>query len=91
MTSRGASGGVVVTLYTREGCHLCDEARAAMMPIVARAGASMREVDIDDDADLRAKYNESVPVIFVGENFFARYRVDAEKFEQTLRSASGTI
>ena len=83
-----ASGGVVVTLYTREGCHLCDEAKAVMARILARVGGTLREVDIDDDAELRTKYNESVPVIFVGEDFFARYRVDAEKFERALANVS---
>ncbi len=83
-----ASGGVVVTLYTREGCHLCDEAKAVMAPMLARVGGTLREVDIDDDAALRTKYNESVPVIFVGEDFFARYRVDVEKFEKALANVS---
>jgi glutaredoxin len=78
------AGRVVVTLYTREGCQLCDEAKAAMLPVVTRAGAEFREIDIDDDAELRAMYNDSVPVIFVGADFFARYRVDAKKFEKAL-------
>ena len=69
MTAASASGGVVVTLYTREGCHLCDEAKAVMAPILARVGASLWEVDIDGDGELRAKYNESVPVIFVARTF----------------------
>jgi glutaredoxin len=78
---------VVVTLYAREGCHLCDEARAAMLPLIHRGGAELREVDIDDDTQLRAMYNESVPVIFVGADFFARYRVDAQKFAKALQGA----
>jgi glutaredoxin len=80
---------VVVTLYTREGCHLCDEAKAAMLPAIAQHKAELREIDIDDDGDLRAMYNDSVPVIFVGADFFARYRVDAEKFDQALRRRRG--
>lgn len=75
---------LVVTLYTREGCHLCDEANAVMLPIIARHEAELREIDIDDDAELRAMYNDSVPVIFVGADFFARHRVDAAKFEKAL-------
>lgn len=78
---------VVVTLYTREGCHLCDEARAAMLPLIQLTGAELCEIDIDDDAELRAIYNESVPVIFVGVDFFARYRVDAQKFAGALETA----
>jgi glutaredoxin len=81
------AGRVIVTLYTREGCHLCDEARAAMAPAIVRTGAELREIDIDDDAELRAMYNDSVPVIFVGADFFARYRVEAKKFENALEVA----
>ena len=81
------AGRVVVTLYTREGCHLCDEAKAAVLPVVMHAGAEFREIDIDDDAELRAMYNDSVPVIFVGADFFARYRVDVKKLEKALETA----
>jgi glutaredoxin len=84
-----AHPGVVVTLYTRAGCHLCDEAKAAMMPVLRRFRGELREIDIDGDADLRAMYNESVPVIFVGTDFFARFRVDAKAFEAALAEASG--
>jgi glutaredoxin len=83
----GDAARVIVTLYTREGCHLCDEAKAAIVPIIARHHAELREIDIDDDAELRAMYNDSVPVIFVGADFFSRYRVDAQKFEKALQAA----
>jgi glutaredoxin len=83
----GEAGRLVVTLYAREGCHLCEEAKAVMLPLIEREGAELREVDIDDDADLRAVYNESVPVIFVGAEFFARYRVDTQKFAEALEAA----
>jgi glutaredoxin len=85
--STSQAARVVVTLYTREGCHLCDEAKAAMLPHIRRANAELREIDIDDDSELRAMYNESVPVIFIEADFFARYRVDAQKFAQALQQA----
>lgn len=71
-----AASPLVVTLYTREGCHLCDEAKAVMLPIIAR-----------HEAELRAMYNDFVPVIFIGADFFARYHVDAAKFEKALSGA----
>ena len=48
-----------VVLYTRGGCHLCDEAKMALK----RAGLAAREVDIDSDPDLQKRYNECVPVV----------------------------
>jgi glutaredoxin len=81
-----------VTLYTREGCHLCDEAKTVMMPLLSQFGAPLHEIDIDDDPVLRERYTNDVPVIFVGAQFFAKHRIDAaslrRKLEQTAEPAS---
>jgi len=50
---------VQVVLYTRRGCHLCDEALA----LLERHGLSPRLVDIDAQPALRERYNECVPVV----------------------------
>ncbi|HEV2490295.1 MAG TPA: glutaredoxin family protein [Candidatus Acidoferrales bacterium] len=76
-----------VTLYTRPGCHLCDQAREAMLPIVREFGASLREVNIDDDADLRELYTNDVPVVFLGSREVARHRVAAARFRRALEEA----
>jgi hypothetical protein len=53
----------VVTLYTRPDCHLCDEAREAILAL-HRNGASFRleEVNIESDPKLHAAYRERIPV-----------------------------
>jgi glutaredoxin len=76
-----------VTMYTREGCHLCEEAKAAMLPILQALGASLQEVDIDDDPTLRARYTNDVPVIFIGPHFFAQHRIDAARLRRHLENA----
>src|SRR2546428_59596 len=48
-----------IVLYTRRGCHLCDEALA----VLVRHGLRPRLVDIDADPQLVARYNECVPVV----------------------------
>ena len=78
-----------VTLYTREGCHLCDEAKSAMAPVLAQFGAKLTEVDVDDDPILRERYTNDVPVIFVGREFFAKHRVDAAPLKRKLEQAPG--
>jgi glutaredoxin len=65
-----------VTMYTREGCHLCDEAKAAMAPLLLEFGAKLREVDIDDDPVHFERYTDDVPVIFIGGQLFAQHRID---------------
>ena len=56
----------LVTLYARPGCHLCDEARDAIVALreeVARF--ELREVNIEQDDGLLARYLERIPVVEV--------------------------
>ena len=53
-----------VVLYTRPGCHLCDEARVLLSSMRGSPPAfEVREVDIDSDDRLLAAYLERIPVI----------------------------
>lgn len=56
----------VVTLYGRNGCHLCEEARAGLVGL-RRAGArfELREVDIEGNDELLRRMLETIPVIEV--------------------------
>jgi glutaredoxin len=76
-----------VTLYTRPGCHLCDEAKAAIAPILREFGAVLREVNVDEDAVLKERYGWDVPVIFIGQGKAAKHRVDLAQFRRQLRDA----
>jgi glutaredoxin len=82
-----AAGPRDVTLYTREGCHLCDAAKAAMAPILKELGGRLREVDIDADPVLRQRYNDDVPVIFIGSHEAARHRLEPDAFRRELQQA----
>ncbi|MCL4523145.1 MAG: glutaredoxin family protein [Acidobacteria bacterium] len=78
---------IEVTLYTRQGCHLCEEAKAQMAPLLREFGARLREVDIDADESLRALYDVDVPVIFLGERKVAKHRLDLAQFRRQLERA----
>lgn len=78
---------LVVTLYTRPGCHLCDEAKLQMAPALAEFGARLREVNIDADPQLRELYNLDVPVIFVADRKVAKHRIDPAQFRRQLLEA----
>jgi glutaredoxin len=84
-----AAGARDVTLYTRPGCHLCEEAKAVMGPLIAEFGARLREVNIDDDAMLRERYGLDVPVIFLGARKVAKHRVDVRQLRRRLEEARG--
>jgi glutaredoxin len=81
------AGPLDVTLYTRPGCHLCDEAKKQMEPLLAACGASLREVNIDADPVLRARYDWDVPVIFLGARKIAKHRIDLAQFRRQLEEA----
>jgi glutaredoxin len=73
-----------ITLYTREGCHLCDEARVAIIPLLREFGATLREVDIDDDPVLHDRYTNDVPVIFLGSQIVGQHRADLARLRKQL-------
>lgn len=68
----------VVTLYGREGCHLCDEARDVLEALRARAAFELEEVDIESDPALHARYLERIPVVAVDGEELSDFFVDAE-------------
>src|SRR5260370_11790542 len=72
-----SSGPRVVTLYTRPGCHLCEEAKALIAPMLRELGATLREVNIDEDDPLRERYVVAIPVIFICARKAAKHGLDA--------------
>jgi glutaredoxin len=76
-----------VTLYTRPGCHLCDEAKSAIVPLLREFGAALREVNIDNDPVLQERYGWDIPVIFIGQKKAAKHRVDLVQFRRQLQDA----
>jgi glutaredoxin len=72
-----------ITLYSRPGCHLCEEARAVIERVCADLGETYAEVSIDDDPTLRERFGEEIPVTFVDGRQHDFWRVD----ERRLRTA----
>ena len=54
---------MIVTLYSRPGCHLCDEAREALDRVRAQAPFTVDEINIETDNKLHARYLERIPVV----------------------------
>jgi glutaredoxin len=73
-----------VTLYGRAGCHLCDDARAALERVRANRPFELAEVDIERDDALLARYLERIPVVALdGEELFDFF-VDEEALARKL-------
>ena len=77
-----------VTLYTRRGCHLCEEARAAIDSARGQSPFEYEEVDIDSDPRLRELYNEEVPVIAIDGAKAFKYRLTAADLLRKLAAHS---
>jgi len=75
-----------VTLYTRAGCHLCDDARKVLDSARARAEFELEILDIDADQELRRLYNEEVPVIAIDGIKAFKYRLTQDEFLKKLRA-----
>jgi glutaredoxin len=74
----------VLTVYGKPGCHLCDEARAAVRDVLAGRGVDVREVDVTLDPVLERRYGERIPVVALdGEELFD-YVVDADVLRERL-------
>ncbi len=74
----------LVTLYTRQGCCLCDDAKLVLAEARRRSVFEYQEVDIDADPDLRRKYNDEVPVIAIDGAKAFKYRVDLKDLLRRL-------
>jgi glutaredoxin len=78
--------GPVVTVYSRQGCHLCAEAER-LVAVVAAGRAEVRVVDVDEDPVLVERYTVRVPVVAVDGVEVAELVVDAEAVERALARA----
>src|SRR5688572_10339690 len=78
---------VSVVVYSRPGCHLCDEAK----DVIETAGCSDRftleEVNIESDNELLRKYRYDIPVVTIDGVEAFKHRVDREQFRMRVQSA----
>ncbi|MDB4931408.1 MAG: glutaredoxin family protein [Myxococcaceae bacterium] len=74
-----------VTLYTRRGCHLCDDARVVLDAVRAAHPFELAVVDVDGDPALVARYTDEVPVVAVDGRTAFRYRLTADALLARLR------
>ena len=74
-----------VVLYTRRGCHLCDDAHA----LLVKHGLHPTAVDVDGDPALQERFNECVPVVEIDGRIRFRGRVDAVLLRRLLAGREG--
>ncbi len=73
-----------VRLYTREGCHLCQEAGLALERLRDEFNLAVELVDIDGDDGLRARYGNAIPVIVIDDRISFSAPIDEARLRQAL-------
>ena len=73
-----------ITLYSKPGCHLCDEAREVIARVCAEVGTSYDVVDITTSMELINAYGEQIPVTFVDGRQHDFWRVDEARLRKAL-------
>ena len=73
-----------VQLYSKPGCHLCDDARLVIARVCADLGEDFTVVDVDADPDLQDRFGDEVPVTFVDGRQHDFWRVDADRLRSAL-------
>ena len=75
-----------LTLFTREHCHLCDDAHAVLERMRARLPFELAVIDLDHEADpeKRKLYDWEVPVVELEGRKIMKYRIDERRLERLL-------
>ena len=81
---------IALTIYSRPGCHLCDEMKTTLERAVERSALDVRieEIDISSDAALEARYGTEIPVLLVNGKKAAKYRISEFELARLLRSSA---
>ena len=73
----------LLTLYQRDGCHLCEDMLQALAPWSERL--QLRLVDVDTSPELQRRYGELVPILAGPDGGeVCRYFLDSERLERCL-------
>ena len=88
-TERGAGDIPRLTLYARDGCHLCEDMAASLAELFEPGSFGVERVDIDADPGLRARYDTEVPVLALGERELCRHFLDPVAVREGLAGYNG--
>ncbi len=78
-----------ITVYSRPGCHLCDEMKAVVHRVSRTLSVSVAEVDISGNQELEHLYGLEIPVLMVDGRKAAKYRVTEGELRKILEGRAG--
>ncbi len=81
-----------LTIYSKPGCHLCDEMKSLVHHIIAQANDHtivLDEIDISTDRELLERYGLEIPVLLIDGKKVAKYRVSERELTRMLEARKG--
>lgn len=78
-----------VRIYSKPGCHLCDEAKEVLRALQERVPFTLEEIDIRGDPELFERYRYDIPVVFVDGSKAFKHRLDPRQVERRLLRGAG--
>jgi len=79
---------MIITLYSKPGCHLCEEVRALLDELAPERGFSIDEINIETSDGLFERYRYEIPVVLIDGREIARGKVDERELTDALVSRS---
>jgi glutaredoxin len=80
-----SDNSIRIEIYSRPGCHLCDEAKEVVERVRRRVPFALSVINIDADPELKKLYGEQIPVVFINGNKAFKYRVDEAELEKKAK------
>jgi glutaredoxin len=75
-----------VVIYSKPGCHLCDEVKAQLNELRQSHPFELQEINILEDLHAYDRFKEEIPVIFINGKKAFKYHLDEKKFIERLAS-----
>ena len=79
-----------IQIYSRPGCHLCDEMKAVVRKLAESFPLAVEDIDISTDPDLDRRYGLEIPVLVIDGRRAAKYRVTEDALRRMLVGRSAT-
>ncbi len=76
----------LLTLYFREGCHLCEDMEGQLHELLPAGSFRLNRIDIDDNPELQRIYNDQVPVLVSGDQVLSTHFLDLKAVTGLLAS-----
>jgi len=80
---------IALTLYSRPGCHLCDEMKDVVRRVAQSVPLQLEEIDISTSRELEDRYGLEIPVLLVEGKKAAKYRIGEEELRRVLTARAG--